>query len=87
MIASVALFSLIAIANLPACDKISSSEPIIMPPDSSPPKINLGFTPLEVAERLGHEKIETTLNTYAHLYPNSQKKIADRLEEENKEKL
>lgn len=49
--------------------------------------INLGFTPLEVAERLGHEKIETTLNTYAHLYPNSQKKIADRLEEENKEKL
>lgn len=39
----------------------------------------LGFSPLEVAERLGHEKIETTLNTYAHLYPNKQEELAKRL--------
>lgn len=34
--------------------------------------IELGFTPLIIAERLGHEKIETTLNTYSHLYSNKQ---------------
>ena len=28
--------------------------------------------PLSLRERLGHEKIETTLNTYSHLYPNKQ---------------
>ena len=42
IIASVALFSLIAIAFLPARDSIKSSEPIIIPPDSSPPKIKRG---------------------------------------------
>lgn len=36
--------------------------------------IELGFSPLEIANRLGHEKVETTLNTYAHLYPNKQTK-------------
>ena len=49
--------------------------------------VELGFSPLEIAERLGHEKIETTLNTYSHLYPNKQKKLADRLEQEYKEEL
>lgn len=44
--------------------------------------VELGFTPLEIAERLGHEKIETTLNTYSHLYPDKQDRLADRLEEE-----
>lgn len=33
--------------------------------------IELGFSPLEIANRLGYEKVETTLNTYAHLYPNN----------------
>ena len=42
----------------------------------------MGFTPLEIAERLGHERIETTLNTYSHLYPDKQDRLADRLEEE-----
>ena len=42
--------------------------------------IELGFTPKEIAERLGHENIETTLNTYSHLYPNKQERMADRLE-------
>lgn len=44
--------------------------------------VELGFTPLEIAERLGHEKIETTLNTYSHLYPDKQDRLADRLEKE-----
>ena len=33
-----------------------------------------------VQERLGHEKIETTLNTYSHLYPNKQYHLADFLD-------
>ena len=41
--------------------------------------IEMGFSPKEIAERLGHENIETTLNTYAHLYPNKQEHLADRL--------
>ena len=49
--------------------------------------IHLGFTPLEIADRLGHEKVETTLNTYAHLYPEKQSKLADRLDEEYREVL
>lgn len=44
--------------------------------------VELGFSPLEIAERLGHEKIETTLNTYSHLYPGKQEKIAEKLEQE-----
>lgn len=42
--------------------------------------VELGFSPLEIANRLGHEKIETTLNTYSHLYPNKQEQLADRLD-------
>ena len=45
--------------------------------------VEMGFTPLAIAERLGHEKIETTLNTYSHLYPNKQGELADKLEMEN----
>ncbi|AJA50097.1 ICEBs1 integrase [Clostridium pasteurianum DSM 525 = ATCC 6013] len=43
--------------------------------------IELGFTPLLIAERLGHEKVETTLNTYSHLYPNKGKDIANKLDD------
>lgn len=42
--------------------------------------IEMGFSPLVIAERLGHEKIETTLSTYSHLYPNKQNKVVDALE-------
>ena len=49
--------------------------------------IELGFSPLEIANRLGHEKVETTLNTYAHLYPNKQTKLAERLVSEYREDL
>ena len=49
--------------------------------------IELGFSPLEIANRLGHEKVETTLNTYAHLYPNKQTKLVERLDSEYREDL
>ncbi len=42
--------------------------------------IELGFSPLLIADRLGHEKVETTLNTYSHLYPNKQIEVAERLD-------
>lgn len=41
--------------------------------------IEMGFTPLLISERLGHENIETTLNTYSHLYPNKHNEVSDRL--------
>jgi integrase len=43
--------------------------------------IELGFSALLVSERLGHENIETTLETYAHLYPNKHGEVADKLED------
>ena len=43
--------------------------------------LELGVPILEVRDRLGHEKIETTLNTYAHQYKNKQDVLADKLEE------
>lgn len=42
--------------------------------------IELGYSPLLIAERLGHESIETTLQTYSHLYPNKQGELATQLE-------
>ena len=39
----------------------------------------MGVPPLEVADRLGHERVETTLNIYAHIYPNKQREISDKL--------
>lgn len=38
---------------------------------------DMGFMPLAIAEWLGHEKIETTLNTYWYLYPNKQGELAE----------
>lgn len=49
--------------------------------------MELGITPLEAAERLGHERVETTLNTYAHLYPNKQRKLSEKLEQIYREGL
>lgn len=42
--------------------------------------IEMGFSPLLIAERLGHENIETTLNTYSHLYPNKQSELVEALQ-------
>ena len=41
--------------------------------------IEMGFTPLEIAERLGHESVKTTLDTYSHLYPDKDQQLADAL--------
>ena len=41
--------------------------------------IEMGISPLMISERLGHENVETTLNTYSHLYPNKQDEIAQAL--------
>ena len=46
--------------------------------------VEMGFPPLAIAERLGHEKVETTLNTYSHLYPNKQTELAKQLDLENR---
>ncbi len=49
--------------------------------------IELGFSALLVSERLGHENIETTLETYAHLYPNKHGEVASKLEDLEGENL
>lgn len=46
--------------------------------------IELGFPILLISERLGHRNINTTLQTYSHLYPNKQSEVADKLQELNK---
>ena len=42
--------------------------------------IEMGFSPLLLSERLGHEDIKTTLQTYSHLYPNKQAEVAEKLQ-------
>ena len=41
--------------------------------------INLSLPPKVGAERLGHENIQTTLNTYSHLYPTKDREVAEKL--------
>ena len=48
---------------------------------------SLGFTPLEIAERLGHERIETTLNIYSHVMPEKRGQIAEMLDKIYREGL
>ena len=43
--------------------------------------IEEGFSALLISERLGHENIETTLQTYSHLYPNKQLEVTNRLDQ------
>ena len=47
----------------------------------------MGITPLEVADHLGHERVETTMNVYAHIYPNKQRALSDKLEKVYREDL
>ena len=42
--------------------------------------VEMGFPPLLIAERLGHERVQTTMETYSHLYPNKQAEVANRLD-------
>lgn len=39
--------------------------------------INKDVNPLIISKRLGHAKVDITLNTYAHLYPSQEEKIID----------
>ena len=41
--------------------------------------ISMDENPLLIKERLGHEKIQTTLGTYGHLYPNTNLEVANKL--------
>lgn len=41
--------------------------------------IELGFPPLVIASRLGHEDIKTTLQIYSHLYPSKASEVATKL--------
>ena len=34
-----------------------------------------GFSPVVIKERLGHDNIETTLQTYSHLYPSTKEDV------------
>lgn len=46
--------------------------------------INLGCAPLLISERLGHEKVQTTLSTYSHLYPNKHQEVVDMMQNQHK---
>lgn len=43
--------------------------------------VEMGFSPLEIANRLGHESVKTTLDTYSHLYPDKDRQLADSLDQ------
>jgi len=43
--------------------------------------INQGCDALILADRLGHEKVSTTLNTYSHLFPHKQQELVNNLEQ------
>lgn len=45
--------------------------------------IELGFSALLIAERLGHESVSTTLDIYSHLFPSKQSEVVKRLEKLN----
>lgn len=45
--------------------------------------IHKGIEPILIKERVGHKDIRITLNTYGHLYPNQQRRVADLLDNEN----
>ena len=46
--------------------------------------INLGCAPLLISEQLGHEKVQTTLSTYSHLYPNKHQEVVDMMQRQHK---
>lgn len=43
--------------------------------------IEMGFNIVQISERLGHESVKTTLDTYAHLYPDKDAALAVALNE------
>lgn len=49
--------------------------------------INLGCAPLLISERLGHEKVQTTLSTYSHLYPNMHQEVVDMMQKQHQKDM
>lgn len=45
--------------------------------------IEMGYNIFLISERLGHEKVDTTMNIYGHLYPNKQQALASDLDKIN----
>lgn len=45
--------------------------------------IDLGFSPMEISDRMGHEGMSVTLR-YVHLYPSKQKELVDKLNENHR---
>ena len=45
--------------------------------------IHHDVAPMIIKERLGHKDIKITLNTYGHLYPSAQEKVAELLDANN----
>lgn len=43
--------------------------------------IEKGFSIIAIRDRLGHENVQITLDTYSHLYPNKQSEIAEALKD------
>lgn len=60
---------------------LSYKYPLEREPHASLLISKLGLQPNLVAARLGHEKIQTTLATYSHLYPEQNQDLADQLDE------
>lgn len=42
--------------------------------------VNMGFAIEEISRRLGHDSIKTTWDTYSHLYPGTDRELAQRIE-------
>lgn len=49
--------------------------------------ISLDVNIMTMSDRLGHEKVETTWNTYGHLYPNKRIEVINKLESLNSKEL
>ena len=48
--------------------------------------VEMNYTPAQIAERLGHESIAVT-ETYSHLYPSAQRRIADGMDRVLEERI
>ncbi len=52
---------------------------LILVRDNASMLVDSGADPLLIADRLGHEKVTTTLGTYSHLYPDNGQMLAGAL--------
>ena len=49
--------------------------------------INLECAALLISERLGHEKVQTPLSTYSHLYPNKHQEVMDMMQKQHQKDM